>query len=141
MKRNGLKSIIMSASTVAIGALFVMCNTFPDSIAVYNPFERKIELRNLNNIDSFIMFLTAGLIVFALIINSLYFTLKNSSAQKHLAESSKVCFSLTLLGSDYWSCYATVFPTVVFFIVLYYNYSRGNIYGVALEYLGILTFF
>lgn len=141
MKRNGMKSITMAASTVCIGALFVMWNTFPDSIAVYNPFEWKIELRNLNNIDSFLMFITSGLIVFALIFNSLYFTVRNSASMKNIGESSKVCFSLTLLSSDYWACYATVFPMTVFFIVLYLNYSKGNIYGVTMEYLGILTFF
>ena len=42
MKKNGLKSIFMSTLTASFGALFVMWNTFPDSIAVYNPFERKI---------------------------------------------------------------------------------------------------
>lgn len=74
MKSNGLKTVGMAIFISSLGALFVMWNTFPDSIAVYNPFERKIELRNLNNVDSFIMFLASSLIVFALVINSLFFT-------------------------------------------------------------------
>lgn len=106
MKKNGLKSIFMSTLTASFGALFVMWNTFPDSIAVYNPFERKIQLRNLNNIDSFIMFITSSLLIFSLILNSLFFTVRNSTSIKNVMESSKVCFSLTLLSSDYWSCYA-----------------------------------
>ena len=141
MRKNGLKSVLMSMCTASLGALFVMWNTFPDSIAVYNPFEKKIELRNLNNIDSLIMFLTSSLIVLSLIINSLIFTVRNSKSMKNMMESSKICFSLTLLSSDYWACYATVFPMSVFFFVLYVNYKKGNIYGVTMEYLGILTYF
>lgn len=141
MRNNGIKSIIMSACTASVGALFIMWNTFPDSIAVYNPFERKIELRNLNNIDSFVMFLTSSLIVFSLIINSLLFTIKSTRSMKNMMESSKICFSLTLMSSDYWACYATVFPMFIFFLVLYINYKKGNIYGVTMEYLGILTYF
>lgn len=141
MRSNGLRSIIFSTLIASFGALFVMWNTFPDSIAVYNPFERKISLRNLNNIDSFYMFITSSLIVLSLIINSLMFTVRNSSPMKNMMESSKVCFSLTLLSSDYWACYATVFPMSIFFLVLYLNYSKGNIYGVTMEYLGILTYF
>ena len=141
LRKNGLIAILMSFFIASIGALFIMWNTFPDSIAVYNPFEKKISLRNLNNIDSFFMFLTSSLIVIALIINSLYFTLKNSKAMKEMAESTKVCFSMTLLTSDYWSSIAVIGPMFIFFFVLYINYSKGNIYGVAVEYLGILTYF
>ena len=141
MKTNGLKTVGMAIVITSLGALFVMWNTFPDSIAVYNPFEKKIELRNLNNVDSFIMFIGAAMIVLCLVLNSLFFTSKTSKTLKAIAESSKICLSLTLLGSEYWACYATVLPTVVFFIVLYMNYSRGNIYGVTVEYLGILTYF
>lgn len=141
MKKNGIKSIIFSCIIASIGALFVMWNTFPDSIAVYNPFERKIALWNLNNIDSFFMFLASVLIVLSLVFNSLFFTIKKSKSMKNMLESSKICFSLTLLSSDYWACFATVFPMSVFFIVLYYNYNKGNIYGVTIECLGILTYF
>lgn len=75
MRKNGLVSILMSIMISSLGALFIMWNTFPDSIAVYNPFERKISLRNLNNIDSFFMFITSSLIVICLIVNSLIFTI------------------------------------------------------------------
>ena len=122
MKKNGFISIMISLSISSLGALFIMWNTFPDSIAVYNPFEKKISLRNLNNIDSLIMFMTSSLIVLALIFNSLFFTSMNSNAMKNIIESSKVCFSMTLLSTDYWVCFAPLMPMLVFFIVLYINY-------------------
>ena len=131
----------MSMLIASLGALFIMWNTFPDSIAVYNPFERKISLRNLNNIDSFFMFITSGLIVIALIINSLVFTIQGSKSMRNIIENSKISFSLTLLSSDYWTCYASLLPMSIFFLVLYINYSKGNIYGVTIECLGILTYF
>lgn len=74
MRKNCLYSIFSAILISSLGALFIMWNTFPDSIAVYNPFEKKISLRNLNNIDSFIMFLTSSLIVITLILNSLKYT-------------------------------------------------------------------
>lgn len=74
LRTNGLKSILISIFLSSIGAFFIMWNSFPDSIAVYNPFEKKIHIRNLNNIDSFYMFITASLIVLVLVINSLFFT-------------------------------------------------------------------
>lgn len=141
MRKNCLYSILSAIVISSLGALFIMWNTFPDSIAVYNPFEKKISLRNLNNIDSFIMFLTSSLIVITLILNSLKFTTKNSNTVKSMIESSKICFSLTLLSSDFYAYFATVFPMGIFFFVLYVNYSKGNIYGVTMEYLGIITYF
>jgi hypothetical protein len=74
MRSNGFKSILISLFLSSCGAFFIMWNSFPDSIAVYNPFEKKIHIRNLNNIDSFLMFITSGLIVLGLVINSLLFT-------------------------------------------------------------------
>ena len=74
MRSNGIKSILISIFLSSCGAFFIMWNCFPDSIAVYNPFEKKIHIRNLNNIDSFIMFATSSFIVLALVINSLLFT-------------------------------------------------------------------
>ena len=141
MRKNCLYSVFSAILISSLGALFIMWNTFPDSIAVYNPFEKKISLRNLNNIDSFFMFLTSSLIVVALILNSLKFTTKSSNTVKSMIESSKICFSLTLLQSDFYAYFATVFPMGVFFFVLYINYSKGNIYGVTMEYLGIITYF
>ena len=38
MRKNCLYSIFSAILISSLGALFIMWNTFPDSIAVYNPF-------------------------------------------------------------------------------------------------------
>ena len=141
MRSNGLKSIFISLFLTSVGAFFIMWNCFPDSIAVYNPFEKKIHIRNLNNIDSFLMFLTSSLVVIALVFNSLIFTKQDSKPMKSIFDASKVCLSTTILEAEYWSGLAPLLPLGVFFLVLYLNYQKGNIYGVTMEYLGILTYF
>ena len=138
---NGIKSILISIALASCGAFFIMWNSFPDSIAVYNPFEKKIHIRNLNNIDSFVMFITAAIVVLSLVLNSLYYTRSDSGSMKSIYENSKICFSLTLLDSDYWSCFSFLTPVIIFFTILYINYWKGNIYGITMEYLGILTYF
>ena len=55
-------------------------------------------------------------------------------------ESAKVCFTLNILQSDFWSCFATVMPMTVFFIVLYINFRKAQIFGICMEYLGIIAF-
>lgn len=141
MRRSGLLCVLTAVLLSSLGAFVVMWRTFPDAIAVYDPFERKISLRNLTNIDSFLMFATSTLIVAVLIANSLFFTSQRAAPLRALADSSRVSFSLALLASDYWSYYATAAPMAVFFLVLYLNYRKGNIYGVTVEYLGLLTYF
>ena len=118
-----------------------MWNTFPDSIAVYNPFEKRIILRNIDSFDSFVMFCCSFMIVLSLVANSMFFTVSNSRTMKSMRESSRVSFTLNQIQSDFWSCFATIFPMAVFFQVLYINYTKANIYGVAMEYQGIITFF
>jgi hypothetical protein len=141
MKMNAYMCLVISGLIAATGAWFVMWNTFPDSIAVYNPFEKRIILRNLESIDSFLIFCCSFFIVLALVMNSMFFTVSNSRTMKAMHESSRVCFTLNLLQSDFWSCFATLFPMAVFFIVLYVNYVKANIYGITMEYLGIITFY
>ena len=141
MQRNGLLALLVSIICASIGAAIVMNLTFPDSIAVYDPFKRKIKLRNLDWTDSLTMFVTSSLLVLALVINSLIFTVQNSSVMRKIIESTKICFSLTLLTAERYACLACILPLVVFFVVLYLNYSHGNIYGVAVEYLGVITYF
>lgn len=60
---------------------------------------------------------------------------------RSLYESSKISLSTTILQSEYWSSLAPLIPLGIFFVVLYFNYQKGNIYGVTMEYLGIVTFF
>jgi len=56
MKINAFLCLFVAATIAIIGAYFIMWNTFPDSIAVYNPFEKRIILRNIDSFDSFVMF-------------------------------------------------------------------------------------
>ena len=89
MKKNCLYSILSAIIISSLGALFIMWNTFPDSIAVYNPFEKKISLRNLNNIDSFIMFLTSSFwIRFRLWVSTVLGLINNLSAISLFVSSS-----------------------------------------------------
>lgn len=39
MKSNGLKAIHLSAFLIAVSCYIIFWNTFPDSIAVFNPFK------------------------------------------------------------------------------------------------------
>ena len=89
--------ILISAVITSAGAFFIMWNTFPDSIAIYNPFTKSISHRHLIYMDAFIIFMLSFLIVLALVINSLVFTTGQSRTMKSMTESSKVCFTLNLL--------------------------------------------
>lgn len=141
MQRSGLICICISALITTAGAFFIMWNTFPDSIAIYNPFTKSISHRHLIYMDAFIIFMLSFLIVLALVINSLLFTVGNTRTMKSMNESSKICFTLNLLQSDFWSCFATIMPMTVFFIVLYINFRKASIFGITTEYLGIITYY
>lgn len=141
MQNNGLICIFISAGITTAGALFIMWNTFPDSIAIYNPFTKSISHRNLIYLDAFLIFLLSFFIVLGLVINSMLFTVSNTRTMKSMTESSKVCFTLNLLQSDFWSCFATVMPMSIFFIVLYINFRKASIFGITMEYLGIITYY
>jgi hypothetical protein len=141
MQGNGLKALIFTMILASAGAAFILNMTFPDSIAVYDPFQQKIKLRNLDWTDSLYMFLASSGLVLTLVLNSLFFTVQNSTVMKKMISATKISFSLTLLTSKIYACLACIFPLFSFFAVLYVNYSRGNIYGVAVECLGIITYF
>jgi Na+/H+-translocating membrane pyrophosphatase len=141
MKKNGLIAIFLSLLFSSAGAVMVIKLTFPDSIAVYDPFKQKIQLKNLDSDDSLFMFLISSLIIFTLVINSLFFTVQNSSVMKKMLNSTKIGFSLTLVSAEKFACFACILPMGIFFLVLYLNYAKGNIYGIAMECLGIITYF
>lgn len=141
MQKNGIVCILISAAITTAGALFIMWNTFPDSIAIYNPFTKSISHRNLIYLDAFIIFTLSFLIVLALVINSLIFTVGNTRTMHSMQESSKICFTLNLLQSDFWSCFATIMPMSIFFVVLYINFRKASIFGITMEYLGIITYY
>lgn len=141
MQKNGLIALLLAMILASMGAALVFNMTFPDSIAVYDPFQQKIKLRNLDWSDSLLMFLVSSFLVLSLVLNSLFFTTQNSSIMKKMVDATKISFSLTLLTSNTFACLACFLPLFSFFAVLYINYSRGNIYGVAVECLGIITYF
>jgi hypothetical protein len=141
MQMNGLKALVLAMVLASLGTALVLNMTFPDSIAVYDPFQQKINLRNLDWTDTLYMFLMSSCLVLALVLNSLFFTVQNSSIMKKMVEATKISFSLTLLTSNSYACLACILPLFSFFWVLYLNYARGNIYGVAVECLGIITYF
>lgn len=140
MRFNGIIAILIQAVLVSIGCFCVLWITFPDSIAIYDPFTKSINKRGIVYFDAWIIFSISFLIVFALVINSMMFTIPNTRTMKNMHESAKVCFTLNILNSDYWSCFATLMPITVFFIVLYINYRKANIFGICMEYLGVVVF-
>ena len=140
MRNSGLIAIFIQAILVSAGTFFVLWITFPDSIAVYNPFEKSINMRGLTYLDGWIIFSLSFVIVAALVFNSLFFTIPNTATMKSMHESAKVCFTLNILKSDFWSCFATVIPMTVFFVILYVNFRKANIFGICMEYIGIVVF-
>lgn len=48
---------------------------------------------------------------------------------------------MNVLKSDYWAYYASVFPIIVFFLVILVAYTYANAFGVSLTYLGVITFY
>jgi hypothetical protein len=53
MCSNGFYTMFVSSALVSGLCFLVFYNTYPDSIAVYNPFEREISLRGVTYSDSF----------------------------------------------------------------------------------------
>jgi Na+/H+-translocating membrane pyrophosphatase len=126
---------------IIIGSYFIFWNTFPDSVAVYNPFRAEIGLRGVTYKEAFWIFSLGYLVMITLIINSLWFTGPTSSAYKSMREFSKVSFSLNFLKSDYWAYIAAVMPSVVFFFVILVAFTYANAFGVSITYLGVITFY
>lgn len=92
-----MASILIAGGISTIGALFIFWNTFPDSIAIYNPFTKEISTRNLIYLDAFLIVLMSYLVVLCLVINSLLFTVHDSKTMKMMVETAKRCFTLNLL--------------------------------------------
>jgi hypothetical protein len=126
---------------ITIACFGVFSLTFPDSIAVFNPFKEKIGLRGINYLDSFWIFASTWLVVLALIVNSLVFLGPTGWASKNMQHNVYICFSLTLLKSDYWAYLGCVLPFVIFFSALVWAYSLANALGVSLMYIGIINYY
>lgn len=48
---------------------------------------------------------------------------------------------MNVLKADYWAYFASIFPIVVFFVVILIAYTYANAFGVSLTYLGVITFY
>ena len=141
LRKNGISSLNRAALLICIGSYFIFWNTFPDSVAVYNPFRAEIGLRGVTYKQAFFIFAMAYLIVLTLIRNSLWFTGPKSKSSKDMHEFSKVCFSMNVVKADYWAYQATIIPVLVFFCVILIAYTYANAFGVSLTYLGVITFY
>lgn len=138
---NGFFIIFFSAATTTAMSSLVFYNTYPDSIAVFNPFDLDIARRGIDWVSSFLIMASAFQIIFTLSLNSFVFTGPSSFARKDMAETSRISQSLNILKSEYYSCYATILPMIVMFGVVYVAYEIANIFGITLLYLGLITYY
>jgi hypothetical protein len=141
LMRNGYICIITAGLQVTFTCFFIFYNTFPDSIAVYNPFKTQIGLRGVDYLDSFMIFASSFLVIVSLVINSMYFTGPNGTGTKNMEHNVNICFSMTLLKADYYSYIGTVLPYFVFFGCTVWAYHLANVFGVSLMYLGLITYY
>ena len=140
MKSNGFWTIFISASLTTFSCYTIFWNTFPDYIAVFNPFKGKLGLRNIDYLQSFLIFSLSIALIIILIINSLHFTGPASHSFRRLEEFSKVSFSLNILKTQYFARHATIVPILAFFVVIVVAFHYGNAFGVSLTYLGCVVF-
>jgi hypothetical protein len=74
MESTGMKTIHLSAFLITIFSYIVFWNTFPDLIAVFNPFKKQLGVKNVDYLKSFGMFVMSYIIIFVLVKTSLFFT-------------------------------------------------------------------
>lgn len=140
LKSHGLRTLYLSGFLITLSCYVVFWNTFPDSIAVFNPFKAKLSLRGISPIESFGLFTLSFVLIIVLVKNSLHFTGPKSEAFRSLNEFSRVSFSLNLIKSDYYASYASIFPILAFFVTILVAYQLGNAFGVVLVYLGCIMY-
>lgn len=92
LKKNGLSSMNLAAFQIILSSYFIFWNTFPDTVAVYNPFRAQIGLRGVTFFQAFMIFSLAYVIIISLILNSLWFTGPKSNSSRTMFEFSKVNF-------------------------------------------------
>lgn len=141
LKYSGLVAINLAAFQIIVSSFLIFWNTFPDSVAVYNPFRSEIGLRGVTYTHAFFIFSMSYIIVIVLIMTSMRYTGPRSSSVKSITEFSSVCFSLCVLKADYWAYYASVMPIMAFFVVILISYTYANVFGISITYLGVITFY
>ena len=141
LRMSGFKAIFISAVFVILGAFLVLGVTFPDSVAVYNPFRADVAMRGVKYYHALLIISLSFLINLSLVINSVYFTDPLSIPNTSVEEKTKVSLSHTILDSMSWSAFGTVFPMAVFLGVVILSYINANVFGVSINYLGCITFY
>lgn len=141
MRYIGLKTILFCGVLVMLGVTGIFYNTFPTTIAVYNPFKAKLWRESVTWIECIAILGSAFLILLTLVINSLVFTGPKSEAWVSMKEYATVSFSLNIMSSDNYANKAAVAPTMIFFAAIMVAFKLGNALGVSFIYLGIVVFF
>lgn len=141
LRSSGLKAMLISGVLIFLGAFLVLGITFPDSVAVYNPFRADVAMRGVKYYDTLLILGFSFLINISLVINSIFFTDPLSLPNTCVEEYTKVSLSHTILNSFLWSALGTVFPMVVFLIVIILSYWYANMFGISVNYLGCITFY
>lgn len=140
MKKNGLRAIHLSAFLIALSCYVIFWNTFPDAIAVYDPFHKKLGLRGVDYLKAFGMFCLSYMVVISLVYNSIHFTGPRSQSYKKIKAYARLSLSMNLVKTDSIGSYASIFPTLAFFCLIVVSYHYGNAFGVSLTYLGCMCF-
>ena len=141
LRLSGFKAIFISGLFVILGSFLVLGVTFPDSVAVYNPFRADVAMRGVKYYHALTIISFSFLINLSLVINSIYFTDPLSIPNTSVEEKTKVSLSHTILDSMVWSSLGTVFPMAVFLTVVILSYMNANVFGVSINYLGCITFY
>lgn len=140
MDDNGINSIHLSAFLIAASCYTIIWKTFPDRIAVYNPFEKKLGVTNVDYLKAAGLFCLSYLIIYVLVKNSVHFTGPRSESFKKIKEYAKLSLSMNLLKTDSIGSTAAILPTLAFFVLIVVSYHYGNAFGVSLIYLGCICF-
>jgi len=141
LRRVGVLTVLLSFVLIIPCSFGVFVNTFPDLIAIYDPFKGKLGLHNIDYRIAFLIFALSFVMILTLIINSLWYTGPRSSASASVQEFSKISFSLNLLRSDFYSSFAMSIPIIVFFAIIMAAYEYGNAFGTSLVCLGTVAFY
>lgn len=141
LRTSGFKAIFISAALIILGSFLVVAITFPDSVAVYNPFRNDVAMRGITYMDMFIILCFSFLINLSLVLNSIFFTDPLSIPNRSVEEFTKVSLSHTILDSYLWSGLGTVLPMIVFMAVVILSYWYANVFGISINYLGCITFY
>lgn len=140
MDRNGMNSIHLAAILICASCYTILWKTFPDRIAVFNPFEKKLGVTNVDYLMATGIFCLSYLIIYVLVKNSVHFTGPRSESFKKIREYAKLSLSMNLIKTDSIGSTASIFPMLAFFILIVVSYHYGNAFGVSLIYLGCICF-